>query len=99
MKTGAITRTKLWAAVRWAVQHLDVGLVIIDPLIKASMGFEESKNEDMEALFTVIRSLTEGHECAVLVDDHFAKGGIGGDQASIRGASSKVDAARVAITL
>ena len=99
MKTGAISRTRLWSAVRWAVQHLDVGLVIIDPLIKASMGFEESKNEDMEALFTVIRSLTEGNECAVLIDDHFAKGGIGGDQAAIRGASSKVDAARVAITL
>lgn len=99
MKSGAIERTKLWSAVRWAVQHLDVGLVIVDPLIKASMGFAESKNEDMEALFTVIRSLTEGYECAVLIDDHFAKGGIGGDQAAIRGASSKVDAARVAITL
>lgn len=98
-KTGKISRTMLWRVVRWAIENLDVGLVIIDPLIKASAGFGESENSEMEALFLEIRALTLGHDCAVLVDDHFAKGGAGGDQAAIRGASSKVDAARVAITL
>lgn len=98
-KTGAVTRTKLWQGIRWAIENLDVGLVVMDPLVKVSSGFDESSNDDMDRLYSIIRELTVGHECAALNIDHFAKGGTGGDQASIRGASAKVDAARVAITL
>lgn len=98
-KTGKVTRTELWKGIRWAIEYQDIGLVIIDPLIKASVGFEESSNDDMEELFNLIRELTIGRACAVLLDDHFAKGGVGGDQAAVRGASAKIDAARVAITL
>lgn len=98
-KTGAVKRTMLWQGIRWAVENLDVGLVVMDPLVKVSSGFDESSNDDMDRLYSIIRELTVGHECAALNIDHFAKGGTGGDQASIRGASAKVDAARVAITL
>lgn len=98
-KTGAVSRTELWRGIRWAVEHLDVGLVVADPLVKVSSGFDESSNDDMDQLYGIIRELTAGHRCAALNIDHFAKGGTGGDQASIRGASAKVDAARVAITL
>ena len=98
-KTGTVAKTKLWQGIRWAVQNLDVGLIVMDPLVKVSSGFDESSNDDMDQLYAIIRELTVGHECAALNIDHFAKGGTGGDQASIRGASAKVDAARVAITL
>jgi len=98
-RSGAVKRTKLWHGIRWAVENRDVGLIIIDPLVKASAGFDESSNGDMDTLFQHIRALTDGFDCSVLIDDHFAKGGVAGDQASIRGASAKVDAARVALTL
>ena len=98
-KAGTVKKTKLWQGIRWAVENLDVGLVVMDPLVKVSSGFDESSNDDMDQLYAIIRELTVGHECAALNIDHFAKGGTGGDQASIRGASAKVDAARVAITL
>lgn len=98
-KTGTVTRTKLWHGIRWAVENLGVGLIVMDPLVKVSSGFDESSNDDMDQLYGIIRELTVGHSCAALNIDHFAKGGTGGDQASIRGASAKVDAARVALTL
>ncbi|CAM5377924.1 hypothetical protein ATER59S_01684 [Aquamicrobium terrae] len=98
-KSGKVSLTKLWHGIRWAVEHLDVGLVATDPLIKGSSGFDESSNDHMEELYGIVRELTSGHDCAALTVDHFAKGGTGGDQASIRGASAKVDAARVAATL
>lgn len=98
-KTGAVSRTKLWQGIRWAVENLDVGLIVMDPLVKVSSGFDESSNDDMDRVYGIIRDLTVGYQCAALTIDHFAKGGTGGDQASIRGASAKVDAARVAATL
>ncbi|MEX2553980.1 MAG: AAA family ATPase, partial [Actinomycetota bacterium] len=98
-QSGATSLTQLWQLVRWAVVNQDIGLVIIDPLIKSSSGFKESDIDDMEELFGILRSLTDGYECAVLVDDHFAKAGQGGDQAGVRGASSKVDASRITITM
>lgn len=98
-KNGTVTRTKLRHGIRWAVENLGVGLVVLDPLVKVSSGFDESSNDHMDELYGIIRELTVGQQCAALNIDHFAKGGTGGDQASIRGASAKVDAARVAITL
>lgn len=98
-KTGKVTLTELWQGIRWAVENLGVGLIVLDPLIKGSSGFEESRNDHMDELYGIVRDLLEGHECAALTVDHFAKAGTGGDQASIRGASAKVDASRVALTL
>lgn len=98
-KTGKVTLTDLWRGIRWAVENLGVGLIVLDPLIKGSSGFEESRNDHMDELYGLVRDLLEGYECAALTVDHFSKGGSGGDQASIRGASAKVDASRVALTL
>lgn len=98
-KTGRVKLTDLYSGIRWAVENLDVGLIVADPLIKGSTGFEESRNDHMDELYGLVRDLVTGYQCASLTVDHFAKGGTGGDQASIRGASAKVDAARVAITL
>lgn len=98
-KSGSVSLTTLHHGLRWAVENLDVGLIVLDPLIKSSSGFEESRNDHMEEVYSIVRDLIVGHRCAALTVDHFAKAGTGGDQASIRGASAKVDAARVAITL
>lgn len=98
-KTGKVTLTDLWRGIRWAVENLGVGLIVLDPLIKGSSGFEESRNDHMDELYGIIRDLVVGYPCAALTVDHFAKAGTGGDQASIRGASAKVDASRVALTL
>jgi len=53
----------------------------------------------MDTFYAILRDLTVGYPCALLTVDHFAKGGVDGDQASIPGASAKVDASRVAATL
>jgi hypothetical protein len=98
-KTGKAVKTKLWHGVRWAIEKLGVGVVMLDPVIKGGVGFDQSSNDDMDAFYAVLREVTLGFPCAVLTIDHFAKGGVGGDQASIRGASAKVDASRVAATL
>lgn len=98
-KTGAITRTELWANLKEAIRTEDIGLVIVDPVIKSSMGFDESNNADMNAFFEALRDLVTGQDAGVLVVDHFNKAGGGGDQASVRGASSKIDASRMAGTV
>jgi hypothetical protein len=97
-KTGKVSYSKLWGLIRWAIKNQDVGLLAIDPLIKVSSGFRESDNDDMEALYAILRAGL-GTDCAALTSDHFAKSGSGGDQGSIRGASAKVDAARAALTV
>ncbi|MBL8577725.1 MAG: AAA family ATPase [Mesorhizobium sp.] len=99
IKTGKTALTKLGRGVRWAIENRDVRVVVVDPVIKGSTGFKESENDDMEEFYSILRSLTDGHPCAILTVDHFQKGGSGGDQASIRGASAKVDASRVAATI
>ena len=76
----------------------DAGLLVIDPLIKTGAGFDENSNDDMEALFNVVRGLVSGTGCAGLVLDHFAKSGDGSSQNAIRGASAKVNASRCTIT-
>src|SRR5690606_30946995 len=91
-KSGRVSLTTLHHGLRWAVENLDVGLIVLDPLIKSSSGFEESRNDHMEEVYSIVRDLIVGHRCAALTVDHFAKAGTGGDQASIRGASAKVDA-------
>jgi hypothetical protein len=98
-KTGTISATPLWGIVKKAVRDLSVGLLIIDPLVRAGEGFEENDNVDQDQLFQRIQDLTTGQDCAILLDDHFAKGGGADDQNSIRGASAKVNASRVAVTL
>ena len=99
LKTGKVTPATLWRQVAQMISENDIGLLIIDPLVKASEGFDESSNTDQDRLFEEIIALTGGHDCAILLVDHFAKAGIGGDQNAIRGASAKVNAARVACTL
>lgn len=95
---GVIAPTPLWKEVRWMVRNHDIGLVIIDPAIKASTGFNESDNSDMEAVQLRIRDVTKGADCALLMADHARKGD-GGGRDSTRGASAKVDDARVACEL
>lgn len=93
MQSGKITKLPLYDEIHWMVRQFDIGLLIIDPLIKVSSGFVESSNDDMEELFDIIRNLTTGVQCAVLIDDHNNKSG-GTDRNANRGASAKIDAAR-----
>jgi hypothetical protein len=97
--TGKVSPLKLYAQVHKLARELDLGCVIIDPLIKVSQGFKESGNEDMEQVITHLANLAIDLRMSVLVCDHFSKGGLSSDQGAVRGASSKVDAARLAITL
>ena len=99
LETGGVGTRPLWQAVKDAVRQLDIGLLIIDPLIRVGQGFSENDNIDMDILFRRLQGLVAGRDCALLVDDHFAKSGGADDQNAIRGASAKVNAARCAITL
>src|SRR5690606_26351137 len=76
-KSGKITRTELWDFVYWVIRHCDVGLLIVDPLMKTSAGFDESSSNDQDRLFEEIRALTAGVDCAVLLEDHMNKMGVG----------------------
>lgn len=97
--TGKVKRSEIWHEVRWAIQHQDVGLVIIDPVVKMGAGFDENSNDDQELLFALAQDLLAGSNCAMMVVDHFAKSGSGGDQSAVRGAGSKVNFSRVTVTM
>jgi hypothetical protein len=97
--TGKVKRSDIWHEVRWAIQHQDVGLVIIDPVVKMGAGFDENSNDDQELLFAVSQDLLAGSKCSMMVVDHFAKSGSGGDQSSVRGAGAKVNFSRVTVTM
>ena len=98
-ETGGVGVSKLWQSVKDAVRQLNVGLLIVDPLIRVGQGFAENDNVDMDLLFRCLQALVAGRDCALLVDDHFAKSGGADDQNAVRGASAKVNAARCAVTL
>ena len=91
--------TPLALAIRKWIEEKAARLLIIDPMIKVGNGFDENSNGDMEALFSVVRGLVAGTDCACLVLDHFAKSGDGSSQNAVRGASAKVNASRCTCTL
>jgi hypothetical protein len=78
---------------------MDVGLLVIDPLVRIGQGFNENDNVDQDLLFQRVQWLVAEQDCGVLIDDHFAKAGGSDDQNAVRGASAKVNAARCAVTL
>ena len=91
--------TSLCSAARALIEETDAGLIIVDPLVAASSGYRENDNDDMEQLFVILRDLVAGTDCAGLLIDHFNKAADASTAAAIRGASSKVAAARLAATL
>jgi RecA-family ATPase len=71
----------------------EIGLVIIDPLIKSHHAIENS-NDHMDKLASLIIDIATRTDAAILVPCHNRKGGETGRDA-IRGGSALVDAARI----
>lgn len=95
---AATTVTDLFAEVKARVQEHDVGLITVDPYIKASGGLAEDDNDDMEEFQGMVKQLMAEADCAALMVDHQRKGD-GNARDATRGASSKVDDARIACSM
>jgi len=100
-KTGKVGHTPLYRNVFQAVRRLKVGLLIADPTVKLGRGFDESSNDDQEALFSELQKLItgDGVVASALLNDHTAKGGANGSQNSVRGAGAKVNFSRTTLLL
>ncbi len=76
------------------IANHDIGLVVVDPLVKAHRAIENS-NEHMDKLASLIIDMGSRTNAAMLTPCHNRKGGeIGRD--AIRGGTALVDAARIA---
>lgn len=86
------------------VKEPDVGLLILDPLVKIHQ-CQESDNVAMDSVMEVLTDIAYKGDISVLVLHHTSKGGNSLQEARIgnmdiaRGASSVVNAARIAFTL
>lgn len=81
------------------IDRLKIDAVILDPWVKVS-GAPENDNGAVDFVVRILSGIAEKQNVAVLVAHHFRKAvGVPGDVASARGASSLIDAARVAMTL
>lgn len=98
VETGQAQPTELWQAIKAKVRETNAALLVIDPLVE-SHDMNENDNGHMATVVAHLRKLARDENCAVLVVHHSRKGAVGGDQDGARGASSLVNASRMAITL
>jgi hypothetical protein len=100
-KSGEMTRVKtpLFLRIEELITEHQIKLLIVDPLIETNDGFDENANNDMKEIVVALRRLARATGVGILAVDHSRKGAVGGDQDDVRGASSKVNAARRAFTL
>jgi hypothetical protein len=98
-RTGALTVGTLAALIEAAVVKHGIGLVIIDPLIKAH-AVNENSNEQMDALAQLLTDLAAKHNLAIDLPHHVSKGAAEpGNADRSRGASATSSAARLVYTL
>jgi hypothetical protein len=91
---------ELCQALRTIIAQHRIGLVLIDPLIKAA-GVPENNNTAMDGVMVLLAKVAVECNCAVDVLHHIAKGGSlqAGDSDRARGASAVRDAVRLLQTV
>ncbi|MEO0882904.1 MAG: AAA family ATPase [Pseudomonadota bacterium] len=92
-KNQVPVETAAWSALKRAVQERKPGLLIIDPLVDATM-LNENDNGQMNWAMLQLRKLAWDHDMAILLVHHARKGGDVDSQDSARGASAIVNKAR-----
>lgn len=98
-ETGAFTACEDAGALADGIIANDIGLTVIDPLIKSHRLIENS-NEHMDQLLTLANDAARNTHSSILITSHFRKGGgENGGRDAIRGGSALVDGARIARTL
>jgi hypothetical protein len=99
-RTGALQVGTLAGAIEAAAAEHDIGLVIIDPLVKAH-AVNENDNGQMDALAQLLTDMAARLGIGVDIPHHVAKGGAAdpGNADRSRGASATANAARLAWTL
>jgi AAA domain len=98
-RTGATATGEMAAHIETTIVAHDIGLVIIDPLVKAH-GVAENDNVQMDALAQLLTDIASKHDVAIDLPHHVSKGAPDpGNADRGRGASSMNNAARLAYTL
>ena len=95
--TGGITFNAAWTELDALIAQHKPDLVVLDPLAELHTA-DEVDNTALRAVIAHLRGIARRHNCAVLLVHHVRKGSEAGDMEAIRGASSIVGAARVALT-
>jgi hypothetical protein len=95
---GGLVPGELGASLEAEIRAHDIGLVVLDPLIKTH-AVNENDNAAMDAVAQVLTDLAAKLNCAVDVPHHVSKGpGAPGNADRGRGASASRDAARLTFT-
>ena len=99
-RTGAIEdEGDLYFWLERKIVQYRVGLVVIDPFVKAA-GVPENDNAAIDRVCALLIKLASDQDCAIDVLHHVAKGFVeAGDSDKARGASALRDAARLVSTL
>ena len=88
-----------WAKeLRAMLARENIGLLILDPLIKFHRSLDENSNDDRERIAKAALSIAEDANVAVLISHHAHKGARA-DQDASRGGSALMDAARAAYVM
>jgi hypothetical protein len=88
-----------WAKeLRTMLTRENIGLLILDPLIKFHRSLDENSNDDRERIARAALSIAEDGNVAVLISHHAHKGARA-DQDASRGGSALMDAARAAYVM
>ena len=83
---------------REKLKRKDIGLLILDPLIKFHRHLDENSNDDRERIARAALSIANDANVAVLISHHTHKGARA-DQDASRGGSALTDAARAAYVM
>jgi 5S rRNA maturation endonuclease (ribonuclease M5) len=98
-RAGRAIVGELAAHIEAAVEQFDIGLVILDPYIKAH-GIPENDNNSMDAVAGLLNDLAARLDIAIDVPHHTTKGVADpGNADRGRGASATINAARLAYTI
>jgi hypothetical protein len=98
-KTGALVTGTLPTCIEAAVMAHDIGLVILDPFIKAH-SVAENQNVEMDAVAQLLSDMAAKYDLAIDLPHHVSKGPAEPGNANRgRGASATKDAGRLVYTL
>lgn len=96
---GKIIVSQLYRWLVRQVQELGLDVLIIDPLVEISEGINENDNSEMHSVMKLLRMIARQLNVHVIVVHHFNKPGTAKDAGSVRGGSSIVNMARMAINV
>jgi hypothetical protein len=98
-RTGALIPGQLRTLIEADIKRYDIGMLILDPFIKAH-GVPENANSEMDAVAQLLTDMGVEHNIGLDIPHHVHKGAVEPGNADVgRGASATKDAGRLVYTL